>query len=102
MSSRSTGDRPWILPNASKANYGLHTIFTLLTTFQKQMRKLDQPYTVVTFDKKIYCFAKEIQWKYTDMFDDLVIRLGGMHILITFQAVIGKMFAESRLEDLLN
>ena len=35
------------------------------------------------------------------MFDDLVIRLGGMHILLTFQAVIGKMFAESGLEDLL-
>ena len=78
-----------------------NTIFTLLTTFQKQMRKLDQPYTVVTFDQKIYCFAKEIQWKYRDMFDDLVIRLGGMHILLTIQAVIGKMFAESGLEDLL-
>ena len=35
------------------------------------------------------------------MFDDLVIRLGGMHILLTFQAVTGKMFAESGLEDLL-
>ena len=35
------------------------------------------------------------------MFDDLVIRLGGMHILLTFQEVNGKMFAESGLEDLL-
>ena len=38
---------------------------------------------------------------YDDMYDDLVIRLRGMHILLTFQAVIGKMFAESGLEDLL-
>ena len=36
-----------------------------------------------------------------NMFDDMVIRLGGMHILLTFQAVIGKMFAETGFEDLL-
>ena len=39
-------------PMLPKPPTGYNTISTLMTTFQKQMRKLDQPYTVVTFDKK--------------------------------------------------
>ena len=46
-------------PMLPKPPTDYNTIFTLLTTFQKQMRKLDQSYTVVTFDQKYIALLKK-------------------------------------------
>ena len=37
---------------------------------------------VVTFDQPLYAFAKQIQWKWQDMYgnDKLVVMFGGLHI----------------------
>ena len=56
---------------------------------------------VITFDLAIYSQAKEIQWKSPAEFGCIVIRLGGFHIILNYLALLGKMFEDSGLEDLL-
>ena len=65
------------------------------------MSNLGQEYSFVTFDWAIYMKAKEIQWRHPEKFDDTVIRMGGFHIALNYLAVIGKMFRDSGLLDLI-
>jgi len=44
--------------------------------------------------------AKQIQWKATQEFENAVIQMGGFHIAMNFLSVIGKIYAESGLDDL--
>ena len=57
--------------------------------------------STVTFDLAIYIKTKEIQWRHPKEFDDTVIRMGGFHIALHYLAVIGKMFRDSGLLDLI-
>lgn len=68
---------------------------------QAMMKALNQKHTVITFDLAIYMKAKEIQWRRPEEFKNTVIRMGGFHIALNFLAVIGKIFQDSGLEDLL-
>ena len=77
------------------------TVYTVMKTVQKMMRRLNQKHSVITFDEAIYCKAKEIQWRCKDEFSDTVLRLGGFHTALNFISVIGKRYEESGLEDLL-
>ena len=54
--------------------------------------------TVLTFDEQLYCKAKELQWKNPEICKQLVLRLGGFHILLNYLKVIGKHFKDSGLE----
>lgn len=62
---------------------------------------LGQSYSVIMFDLAIYMKAKENQWRFPEEFKDMIIRMGGFHITLNYLAVIGKIFEESGLEDLL-
>ena len=77
------------------------TVYTVLKTVQAMTKSLDQRNSVVTFDLAIYTKAKEIQWRYPEEFENLVVRMGGFHIALNFLSVIGKKFEESGIEDLL-
>ena len=68
---------------------------------QKMSASIGQQDAVITFDLAIYMKAKQIQWKASPEFENAVIRMGGFHIAINFLSVIGKIYAESGLEDLL-
>ena len=77
------------------------TIYTVMTILQKQMEKLSQEYSVITFDENIYAKAKEIQWRRPDEFKKLIIRMVGFHNALNFLSVIGKRYSESGFEDIL-
>ena len=49
----------------------------------------------------MYIKAKEIQWRRPDEFSNTIIRMGGFHIALNFMAVIGKIFKDSGIEDVL-
>ena len=68
---------------------------------QTMMEALDQRHSVITFDLAIYMKAKEIQWRRPEEFKNTVIRMGGFHIALNFLSVIGKIFQDSGIEDLL-
>ena len=77
------------------------TVYTVLKTVQKMVTAVGQSDCVITFDLAIYMKAKEIQWRLAEEFKETVIRMGGFHIVLNFLAVIGKMYDNSGLEDLL-
>ena len=58
------------------------TIYTVMTILQKQMERLSQENSVITFDENICAKAKEIQWRTRDEFKKLIIRIGGLHIAL--------------------
>ena len=93
----SVGYCPMI--NASSAEYS--TIYTVMKNAQKMMASLQQRHSVITFDLAIYSKAKEIQWRQHEEFKDTILRLGGFHIALNYLAVIGKIFQDSGLYDIM-
>ncbi|CAH3120700.1 unnamed protein product, partial [Porites lobata] len=87
------------LINGSSSEFS--TIYTVMRNAQKMSASIGQQDAVITFDLAIYMKAKQIQWKASPEFENAVIRMGGFHIAINFLSVIGKIYAESGLEDLL-
>ena len=77
------------------------TIYTVLKHAQKISNAMGQADTVITFDLAIYSKAKEIQWRFPNEFSNVVVRMGGFHIALNFLSLLGKKYADSRLEDLL-
>lgn len=87
------------LINGSSSEFS--TIYTVLRNAQKISASIGQQDAVITFDLAVYMKAKQIQWKASREFENAVIRMGGFHIAMNFLSVIGKIYAESGLEDLL-
>lgn len=87
------------LINGSLTEFSI--IYSLMKNVQQMMKGLGQRYSVITFDLAIYIKAKEIQWGLPEEFKDTVIRMGGFHVALNYLAVIGKMFQDSGIEDLL-
>ncbi|KAL9975370.1 hypothetical protein ACROYT_G012525 [Oculina patagonica] len=85
--------------NASSTEYS--TIYTVMKNAQKVMDSLEQKHNVITFDLAIYSKAKEIQWRLHEEFKNTILRLGGFHVALNYLAVIGKMFDESGLYDIM-
>ena len=85
--------------NCTSTDY--NTVYTVMKQVQQMMSSLGQEYSVVTFDLAIYTKTKEIQWRHPEEFDDTVIRMGQFHIALNYFAVIGKMFRDSGLLDLI-
>ena len=77
------------------------TIYTVLKHAQKISAAMGQPDTVITFDQAIYSKAKEIQWRFPNEFSNVVVRMGGFHIVLNILSLLGKKFADSGLDDLL-
>lgn len=74
------------------------TIYTVMETLATMMNHLGQKHVVVTFDQAIYCKAKEIQWKRANEFSNMVIRLGGFHVVLNFLGTLGNMMTGSGLK----
>ncbi|KAL9983228.1 hypothetical protein ACROYT_G005368 [Oculina patagonica] len=85
--------------NASSTEYS--TIYTVMKNAQKVMVSLEQKHSVITFDLAIYSKAKEIQWRMHEEFTNTILRLGDFHVALNYLVVIGKMFDESGLYDIM-
>ncbi len=64
-------------------------------------RKLNQNNTVITVDQALYCKLKEVVWLKREDFETVVIRLGGLHILMDYLKCIRTHMDSSGLSDLL-
>ena len=54
-----------------------------------------------TADQQLYRVAIEVQWAYPDRFPNLMPRLGGMHMLMSFVGAIRTLMAETGLAQIL-
>ena len=78
------------------------TIMTALRQAQQITSDHGQDYIVFTADLQLYRVAVNILWAYPEQFDNVVLRLGGMHTLMSFIGSIGSLMAESGLYELLD
>ena len=56
---------------------------------------------VCVFDKVIYSKAIEIKWKEKQKFNDCVLMMGMLHILMMFMHILSKRFLTAGLRDVL-
>ena len=89
---------PYPIPYSVK---DANTVFTCLIYLNDSFKiHLRQESPVVTFDEDLYAAAKQIQCTVSPEFEDMVLRLGGLHKTKNFLGVIGKRMEESGIEDL--
>ena len=77
------------------------TIYTVMSNLQKMMCTLNQKHAIITFDLALYKIAKEIQWSRPIEFGNVIIRLGGFHIITNYLSALGTMHASSGLKEVL-
>ena len=74
----------------------MNIVIHITNTINKQ-----QP-AVITADQPVYAVAKALQWKYPDLYgeDRIVMMMGGLHIEMAIQNIIGKWLAGSGWTDI--
>ena len=77
-------------------------ILTALHQAQQTTSDRGQDYAVLTADLQLYRVAVNILRAYPEQFDNVVLRLGGMHTQMSFIGSIGSLMAESGLYELLD
>ena len=55
---------------------------------------------VLVFDQALYAKATEVQWKQSERFKDIVLKMGVFHTTCTLLSIIGKRFQDADLRDL--
>ena len=55
---------------------------------------------VLVFDQAMYEKASEIQWKQSEGFKDIALRMGVFHTACTMLSIIGKRFQDAGLREL--
>ena len=77
------------------------TSMTAMSQAQQLTEQIGQNFTVFTADQQLYRVAIEVQWAHPDRFPNLISRLGGMHMLMSFVGAIGMLMAETGLTQIL-
>ena len=78
------------------------TIYTVLIKLVEVCEKLGQEYILVTADMAIYSKAQEILWSKPERLGGrITMRIGGMHLTMTFLASLGKIYGDGGLKALL-
>ena len=71
------------------------------TQLQISLAVLLHESTVFTADQQLYRVSLQVQWAHPDLFPNLIPRLGGMHMLMSFVGSIGTLMAETGLAQIL-
>jgi hypothetical protein len=77
------------------------TIMTALHEAKRLSKERGQKNTIFTSNQQLYRVALEVQWAYPSEFSDVIIRLGGMHMLMSFAGAIGTLMQGSGLSEIL-
>lgn len=95
-SSTSVEALPFINLNASD----LSALYTALTYAQEECKRVGQKNCVVTFDQPLFAKASDIVEAVSPVMDNIILRLGGFHMLMSFLGCIGYTMSGSGLEEL--
>ena len=91
----SIGYMPMVIAPA----HDMDTLNTVVLRCKHVARTLGQNYVVITVDEALFCKLMELKWANADYQNCLVVRLGGLHTLMTFMGVIGKHVQSSGLME---
>ena len=78
------------------------TMMTSMAFAQVYTRNIGQQFVVFTCDLQLYRVALEVQWTYPERFSNVILRLGGMHSLMSFIGSIGTLMADTGLSDIMS
>jgi len=75
---------------------------TALVQAERLTAQSGQEFTIFTCDQQLYRVSLQILWTYPEQFEHVVLRLGGMHMLMSFARAVGSLMAESGLAEVMN
>ena len=78
------------------------TILTSMLHIKRLSESTGQQFTLFTLDQQLYRYAVEIQWPLPEVVppSSFILRLGGMHMLMSFIGAIGNLMTETGLADI--
>ena len=76
------------------------TVHQCIVMAVKASEKLHQKYTFITMDLAAAKIALDITWHDPDRFCNVIIQLGGFHIMCSYLGALGKMMSGSGFEDI--
>ena len=77
------------------------TMMTAMVRAQELTFATGQRFTILSCDQQLYRVAVQVLWAHPDKFNEMYLRLGGMHALMSFVGAIGTLMDESGLSDIL-
>ena len=80
------------------------TTLTSMLHIKRLSESTGQQFTLFTLDQQLYRYAVEIQWALPEVFppSSFILRLGGMHMLMSFIAAVGNLMTETGLADIMS
>ncbi|KAL2095499.1 hypothetical protein ACEWY4_010218 [Coilia grayii] len=87
------------MPIVQAPAHELDTLNTVIQRCRHIATALGQQHVVLTVDEALYCKLMELKWAKDEYQDFLIVRMGGLHISLTFLKVIGKHIQSSGLMD---
>ena len=77
------------------------TIHTSMLRAKSLANARDQNWIIFTADQQLYKVACQIIWSYPENFSSFILRLGGMHFLMSFVGAVGANTAGSGVAEVL-
>ena len=77
------------------------TVKISLRTFMATSKAVGCDDTVVTEDLFFYQLAQRVKSKYPDDFKNVILRMGGFHLLLNYLKAAGKIMDSSGLKDII-
>ena len=88
------------LPTMDAPAADIATIHEVLVQSLKIKNTLKLKSIVLVFNQSLYAKATEVQWKQSERFKDIVLRMGVFHTACTLLSIIGKRFGDTGWRDL--
>ena len=73
-----------------------NTVVTMLNKFHEMVHHLGQKHVVIVGD---LTRTKKLQWSNPDKYDNVVVMMGGLHILFNFMKAIDQHMVSAGLDD---
>ncbi|KAG1656584.1 hypothetical protein GQR58_023837 [Nymphon striatum] len=78
------------------------TMMLAMLKAQKISQEINQDYVVFTCDQQLYRVALHVKWENPAELSNVYLRLGGMHLLMSYCGCIGTLMADTGIVDVLS
>ena len=80
------------------------TVLTSMLKIKTLTGATGQQFAILTLDQQLYRYAVEIQWAFPELFppSSFFLRIGGMHMLMSFIGAVGNLMADTGLGDMMS
>lgn len=90
------------LPLIDKSPADPATILSAMLKARAMTEATGQEYVIFTADQQLYRVAVHVMWENQALFGDIYLRLGGMHLLMSYVGCIGSLMAGSGVVEVLS